>query len=186
MFPSGIKLDIPDDITSPTPAAVNTVPKAAKSWGNILVDPTDWTILLLSSTKCFGLAFNTKKVVITAATEAIPMATVPDKLVNCAITKDPTAITIEGKKILFFNFLACISAKSTLGIFRFPIFTCLLAVNTPITKSKAPTTTGGIAPPAINIIDNIVQKIAVPILVLCSWSFNVSIAVFNIKSPTII
>ncbi len=26
------------------------------------------------------------------------MATVPDKLVNCAITKDPTAITIEGKK----------------------------------------------------------------------------------------
>ena len=54
-MPAGIILDTKLEMTSPTPAAVNTAPKAASNMGSMLNGPTTSIILRQSFKKTFGV-----------------------------------------------------------------------------------------------------------------------------------
>ena len=126
IFPWGNIPDIPEEITSPTPAAVNNAPSAANNCGNILTAPTDWSILSDSSTNTLGFAFVITNVTIAAITAATPIAAVPEIAVNCAIPKAAKAITNDGTNTFKPNFFACSSPNFSSNALTVPGLTCLV------------------------------------------------------------
>ena len=138
IFPCGNILDIPEEITSPTPAAVNKAPSAANNCGSILTAPTDWSILSDSSTKTLGFALVIINVTITAITAATPIAADPEIAVNCAIPNAAKAITNDGINTLSPNLFACSSPNFSSKALTVPGLTCLVKVSTAITTNIAP------------------------------------------------
>lgn len=152
---------------------MNTAPRDANNWGNIAVDPTDWIILLLSSKNSVGEALVTINVIIRATTADIPIAAVPEILINYAIINVTKAINKDGTNILIPSFSDLIFAKVSSSCFKVPIFICLNADKIPIITISIPTIKDGISLPNIKIADNIAQKADVPNLVL--WFLSLSV-----------
>ena len=133
-----------------------------------------------------GLALVNANVNNNATTAAIPIATVPDNLVNCAIAIATKAIANEGINIFKPNLSAFNWANVVSSCFKVPMFICFKADNIAITIISVPTTAGGSNLPNIKIADTIPQKRAVPILVLWFLSFKVNTIVVAMYSPIMI
>ena len=101
--------------------------------------PLIWYILLLSSKNSFGFALVITNVNTKVNVDDIPIATVPEKSVNDAISIAIIAIDKEGINIFNPNFSAFKVANVSSNCFNVPMFICLVAESTAITITSAPT-----------------------------------------------
>ena len=170
ILPLGTTLDIIVEITSPTPASVNRVPKAPKSCGKRQDAPTCISCMVVFS----RVSFTFGRQMITARTkdtrQAIPTITAPSSAAPSILTNDITSAirptVTAGRNIQLLIRLLSFSFSSTLTSRKVPIRTCPLTVKIPITTRIPPVIVLGIHFPRMKITPTSTQNSAVPYFAL--------------------